>query len=136
MRERVRCSFRAQTRQASFLPWMLATETDGPNGEAMKTKNRELEPLVSIESGDKIQRIIERHLMTADCETISAILQIHPESLPCAAYVLLHSKDHLGESAVPGLCPSALRELVELLLAVGLEAGLRLGGDGSPTWRN
>jgi hypothetical protein len=101
----------------------------------MKIKT-ELEPLISIESGDQIQKIVERHEQVADCDTISAILQIHPESLPCAAYVLLHSKDHLGESAVPGLCPSALRELVELLLAVGLEAGLRLAGEGSHRWKN
>lgn len=98
----------------------------------MKT---ELEPLVSLQSGDIVQRILERH-EGMDCEAVSAILQIHPETLPCVAYVLLHSRDHLGQSAVPDLCPGALKELVELLLAVGIEAGLRLSGEGSRRWKN
>jgi hypothetical protein len=97
---------------------------------------QELEPLASLESGDILQKIVERHDSTADCDTVSAILQIHPETLPCAAYVLLHNKGHLGESAVPELCPSALRELVELLLAVGIETGLRLAGEGNSRWKN
>jgi len=93
----------------------------------MKTAKRE--PL--IESEDSLQKFLDQHAGTADCEVVAAILQLHPEALPCATYVLLHGKGHAGVSAVPELCPKGLRELVELLLAVGIETGLRLAGAGS-----
>jgi hypothetical protein len=99
----------------------------------MKTKRREPLP---IKSGDTLQKIVEQHVGTVDCEVVAAILQIDPEALPCAAYALLHSKRHFGESAVPELCPSALGEFFELLLACGIEVGLRLAGDGPDRWKN
>jgi hypothetical protein len=102
----------------------------------MKTA-RELEPLTSLEFGETIQKIVERHETVADCDTVSMILKIHPETIPCIAYILLHGKEHFGgESAVPGLCPTALRELVELLICCGIEVGLKLSGEGNKRWRN
>jgi len=102
----------------------------------MKMKIESREPLRSIESGDVLQKIVDAHTGTVDCEVISAILQISPDALPTAAYVLLHSNEHAGKSAIPDLCPSGLREFFDLLLACGIEVGLRLSGEGSNKWKN
>jgi hypothetical protein len=95
------------------------------------------EPL-PIESGHSLQKIVERHASTIENDVVSAILQIDPESLPLAVYMLLHKEDHSGKSAVPDLCPSGLRDLFDLLLSCGVEIGLRLAGDGdgSQLWKN
>jgi hypothetical protein len=93
-------------------------------------------PFEMVDSGDLLQKILERHVGTADCQTVSMILGISPDALPEATYCLLHSTDHVGESAVPKLCKDSLRELIDLLLAVGIETGLRLSGEGSNKWKN
>lgn len=69
-------------------------------------------------------------------ETVSAILGISDDALPEATYCLLHFPDHEGKSAVPDLCNDGLRGFFELVLACGIEVGMRLAGEGSHRWTN
>jgi hypothetical protein len=99
----------------------------------MRIEKRELPP---VEPSGTLQKILDRHSDTASCDVVSAVLQINSQALPSAVYALLHNEKHL-QSAVPELCSEGLRELVELLLACGIETGLRLAGEGQNTrWKN
>lgn len=93
-------------------------------------------PFEMTRDGDVLQKILERHAGTADCRTVSAILGISDDALPEATYCLLHFPDHEGKSAVPDLCSDGLRGLFELIIACGIEVGMRLTREGSHRWTN
>lgn len=92
-------------------------------------------PFEMTRDGDVLQKILERHAKTANCQMVSAILGINSDALPEVTYCLLHFPDHEGKSAVPDLCGDGLRGFFELVLACGIEVGMRLAGDGSH-WKN
>ena len=93
-------------------------------------------PFEMTRDGDVLQKILERHAGTANCQMVSEILGINSDALPEATYCLLHFPDHEGKSAVPDLCGDGLRGFFELVLACGIEVGMRLAEDGSHRWEN
>ena len=96
-------------------------------------------PLGMIRSGDVLQRIVDRHILIADCQTISAILGINEDALPEAMYCLLHSTRHAGKSAIPDLCPDGVRGIFELLVSCGIAVGVQLAGEDKSKpaiWKN
>lgn len=93
-------------------------------------------PFEMTKDGDVLQKILERHAGATDYRTVSAILGISDDALSEATYCLLHFPDHEGKSAVPDLCSDGLRGFFELIIACGIEVGMRLAGEGSPRWEN